>query len=516
MSFRPGSFAWLVAHDLRLGWRRFRSMFGKLRTTTVALIVGLCFAVFHLIAWPVAGWFASLQTMPGGARLYYPALASACLFVMPWLISQALTSATRALYSRGDLDLLFASPMPSRTILGAHAVATAIEALGSVAIFLVPIVNMNALIDGPHWLAVFPALVATALFATALGLCITLALFMIAGPRLTRVISQIAATIIGAGFVLALQAVHVLPAETRDSIVASIENPQAGSLFDRNGWLWLPVRAAAGETTDLLWWCAVSLAFFLATTVMLGNRFAQSAIRSASVAPKKVRERRMRDAKRFRANLGSSLRRKEWKLLARDPWLVSQILLQIIYTLPVAIVIWRSQGEDGNIGLSVAPAVVVIASQIAASLAWLAISSEDAAEFLATAPVAKAQIERRKLEAIALPLILFIAPPILGLAFFSLWTALVASIFCAAAGASTALLNLWHPKPGGRAQVLRRHSQSKLVGVMEHALSLLWAVGMVLAAVGSWLMLVPAAMALGLLWFNRPGSGKFTLAARAA
>ncbi len=516
MSFTPGSFAWLVTHDLRLGWRRFRGMFGKLRPATVALIIGGCFAAFHLIAWPVAGWFASLQTTPGGARLYYPALASACLFVMPWLISQALTSATRALYSRGDLDLLFASPMPSRTILAAHAVAIAIEALGSVAIFLVPIVNMNALIDGPHWLAVFPALVATALFATALGLCITLALFMLAGPRLTRVISQIAATVIGAGFVLALQAVHILPTETRDAIVASIDNPQAGSLFDRHSWLWLPVRAAAGEASDLILWCAIAIAFFLATTVMLGKSFAESAIRSANIAPRKVRERRMRDAKKFRASLGSSLRRKEWKLLARDPWLVSQIMLQIIYTLPVAIVIWRSQGDDGNIGLSVAPAIVVIASQIAASLAWLAISSEDAAEFLATAPVSKAQIERRKLEAIGLPLVLFLALPIIGLAFFSLWTAIVTSFFCAAAAGSTALLNLWHPKPGGRAQVLRRHSQSKLVGIMEHALSLLWAVAMVLAAVGSWLMVVPAAMALGLLWFNRPATGRFTLAAKAA
>ncbi len=518
MSFTQGSFAWLVAHDLRLGWRRFRGMFGSLRPRTIAIIIGLCLATFHVIAWPVAGWFASLGNSPDSARLYYPALASACLFIMPWLISQALTSSTRALYSRGDLDLLFASPMPSRTILAAHAVAIAIESLGSVAIFLVPIVNMNAIFDGPHWLAVFPALVASALFATALGLCLTLALFMLAGPRMTRVISQIAATAIGAGFVLALQIVHVLPEHMRDSIVSSIDAPEPGSLFDRHGLLWLPVRAAAGEISDLLLWCAVSVGFFLITAVLLGNNFAASAIRSANLAPKRVRERRGRVGKKFRASLGACLRMKEWRLLARDPWLVSQILLQIVYTLPVAIVIWRSQGDQGSIGLSVAPAIVVISSQIAASLAWLAISSEDASDFLNTAPVTKAQIERRKLEAIALPLVVFLAIPIAGLAYVSASTALVTAIFCAAAAASTALLNLWNPKPGSRAQVMRRHSQSKLVGIMEHSLSLCWAVAMVLAALGSMLALIPIALAFGLLWFNRPktASAKFSLTATAA
>ena len=244
---------------------------------------------------------------------------------MPWLISQALTNATRALYSRGDLDLLFASPMPSRHILAAHALSIAIESLGSVAVFLVPVVNMNALIGGPKWLAVYPALAASALFATAFGLCLTLALFVIAGPRLTRVISQVLATIIGAGFVLALQIIHVLPASIRDHIVASIDRPEAGSLFDRNGPLWLPVRAAAGEPVDLLLWCGLSLRFCVIATAMLGQKFAASAIQSANASPK-TRERRRR-MRLFRGGLARSLRAKEWRLLARDPWLVSQILL---------------------------------------------------------------------------------------------------------------------------------------------------------------------------------------------
>ena len=65
---------------------------------------------------------------------------------------------------------------------------------------------------------------------------------------------------------------------------------------------------------------------------------------------------------------------------------------------------------------------------------------------------------------------------------------------------------------------MRRHSQSKLVGIMEHSLSLCWAVAMVLAALGSMLALIPIALAFGLLWFNRPktASAKFSLTATAA
>jgi ABC-2 type transport system permease protein len=364
-------------------------------------------------------------------------------------------------------------------------------------------INAMALRGGAHWLAAFPALAAGALFATALGLCLTLGLFAIAGPRLTRVIAQVLATLIGAGFVLALQALNILPAHVREGIVARINAPASGLLFDRDGALWLPVRAALGSPVDLALWCAISVMFFAVAALALGRNFAMSTIRSAAVS-QRPRDRRKRRRSAFRVGLGASMRFKEWRMLARDPWLLSQIMLQIIYTLPVAVVVWRSQGGPDSIGISVAPAIVVIASQIAASLAWLAISSEDAPEFIATAPVTRREIERRKLEAIGLPLALFLAVPILGLAFYSVFVAALTALFCAAAAASTALLNLWHPMPGRRTQVLRRHSQSKLVGIVEHMLSLCWAVAMVLAGLGSAWTLLAIGAAVGLLWFNRP------------
>ena len=40
-----------------------------------------------------------------------------------------------------------------------------------------------------------------------------------------------------------------------------------------------------------------------------------------------------------------ALRHKEWTLLRRDPWLVSQTLMQILYLLPPALFLWRNFGD---------------------------------------------------------------------------------------------------------------------------------------------------------------------------
>ena len=216
------------------------------------------------------------------------------------------------------------------------------------------------------------------------------------------------------------------------------------------------------------------------------------------------REAPVRNRKtRFQPGVGAALRRKEWRLISRDPGLASQILLQIIYTTPISVVLWRAMGPNGSLALATAPALVAVASNVAASLAWLAISSEDAPEFLATAPVSRRDIERRKLEAIALPLIVIVALP---LAF--VWSAgfkagLVTTAYVAAAALAAALLNLWHPVPGRRGDILRRHGQSKLVAMMEHMLSLLWAVALALTAFASWSAIIPILCALFLLWTQR-------------
>ena len=48
----------------------------------------------------------------------------------------------------------------------------------------------------------------------------------------------------------------------------------------------------------------------------------------------------------------AALRRKEWLLLRRDPWLASQTLMQLLYLLPPGLMLWRAFGSSGRISLN--------------------------------------------------------------------------------------------------------------------------------------------------------------------
>ena len=81
------------------------------------------------------------------------------------------------------------------------------------------------------------------------------------------------------------------------------------------------------------------------------------------------------------------MRWKEFLLLRRDPWLVSQTLMQLLYLVPPGLMLWRSFADRSTAMVLIAPVLVMAAGQLAGGLAWLTISGEDAADLVATAPL---------------------------------------------------------------------------------------------------------------------------------
>jgi ABC-2 type transport system permease protein len=509
---RPGSFAWLAAHDLRQSWRSFDAALGGLTRVKAALLVGAVLAV-HAVFW----WALRLSGPDGDvARDAWlsPYIALGIVFVLPGIVVQAMTAAARALHSHGDLELMFASPVSARAVLGARALSIAISAIAWFAILLFPLADVNALAGRLHWLAIYPALVACGLFGAGIGIGLALAFVSAVGPRRARLVSQIAATIVGASFVLAVQGYAMAPAGSRASLMQAMQSPIDNQWLDWRGWLLLPARAATGEAQALGLWMIVAIAVFAVATFALGKSFASAAISSAAAGAftPATGERKERA---FRGSLGATLRSKERRLILRDPWLISQIVLQLIYMLPISFILWRNGGATGAPGIVFTPLIVVVGAQLAGSLAWLALSAEDAPDLLRAAPVSAAQIERHKIQAILAPVALLLGAPIIALAFVSPWSGLCAALFTLGAGVSTALLNLWRQSPSRRGLVLRRHSQSKFVGMIEHLLSIVWAVGAVIAVIGSWSALVPVALACFILWLSRSRSRRVSLPANA-
>jgi ABC-2 type transport system permease protein len=498
MKLRPGSFWWLVAHDLRIEWRQFLTMFNTSSRWVTIVLCAMGLLVLHLVASLAVDWLRPYLAPGSGDTNGLSPIDIAVVCILAWMISQGVLGTSRMLYDRGDLDLLMSSPLPVARVFATRVLALAISSFGSAGLLVLPVANSGTLLAGPSWLAFYPVLAALALGGTAFGAAIAMGLFCLFGPRRARLISQLSAAFLAGSFVLSVQVAALLPMATHDALVAAA---RASGLA---GILALPVAATRGVPVAVLILTASSVAMFTAVVCLLANVFAHASVSAVDGTGQSGSARGERRRVRFRTGAGASLRTKEWRLLARDPGLFAQLSLQIIYTLPVAVLLLK--GNNGfSLALGLAPVIVVVAVQISSSLAWIVVSAEDAPELIAAAPVTRGEVERGKLSALALPVVSILAAPLAGLALHSWHAALVTAAFAAMGAASGAALNLWHPMPGKRRGMLRRHSQSKIVALIEHFLAMLWAVAVVLGLLGSTLAVVPMIVAFAVLLGARRG-----------
>src|SRR5262249_24512688 len=116
--------------------------------------------------------------------------------------------------------------------------------------------------------------------------------------------------------------------------------PDAGSAF------WLPARAALGDWHALLFVVAASGLLFAAVVARCAPRMADYVLAATSASH--ATPRNDVPVRAFRVGPASSaLRLKERKLLLRDPWLISQSMMQLLYLIPPAMLLWGGFG-NGN------------------------------------------------------------------------------------------------------------------------------------------------------------------------
>ncbi len=201
------------------------------------------------------------------------------------------------------------------------------------------------------------------------------------------------------------------------------------------------------------------------------------------------------------------LRQKEWTLLRRDPWLISQTLMQILYLLPPAILLWITF-RDGNAAYVVLiPVVVMAAGQLAGGLAWLSISGEDAPDLVATAPIASTRIVWAKVEAVIGMIALLFSPLIAMLLFDSLFAAFICALGILLSAAAATLIQLCFRVQARRSQFRRRQTSSRIATFAEAFSSIAWAATAGVAADGTWYATFPALAGLAILggvWLIRP------------
>jgi ABC-2 type transport system permease protein len=481
----PGSTLWLLSHEMRLYWRNFRAgRAGKGARGLISLgVVGAMLVT--------GGVFLALglhdrQIPFNPISVSIAALATGVIFTL--MLSQTLGASSEALYDRGDLDLLFSSPMGPAKVLFVRSLGVAGGVITIFLIVITPLLLPAVIYGHPGWIGVFGVLGALALASTAVGLLLAMALFALIGPRRTRTVAQVMAALVGAGFFLVSQTRTILGAQKSNSLFGEITRlahegrlhpPPAVSVF---------LRAMLGEPLPLLTLLLGSAALFALAAAALGRRFSDAAAATqGKTGARPVRASRGSARRGFAAGPFLATLRKELLLIGRDAALLSQVLLRVLYLIPTALVLSRNAAHGAAAALAGGSGVVVfLAGQVAGSLAWITLSAEEAPDLLAVSPASIATLRRAKLAAALIPVAILLALPIAALAWFAPVAAVWTIVGAGLAAWSSGLINVWHQRLGKRSDFKRRAGASWMATIAEMLVSALLAGATGIAVAGFW------------------------------
>jgi ABC-2 type transport system permease protein len=495
----PGTLAWFAHHELRLASRDTLSMMtaGRRERERRIAIGVIVFVVFmHVVA-----YFALGNVGTGGLR---PDLASLIVITASILLSgsamlsQAMENVTRTFYTRSDLELILSSPTSATRLFAVRIGAIGLSVSAMSLLLVGPFVDVLAWRHGAGWLAAYGVIVAVSLVATALAVVLTALLFQTVGAKRARLVAQIAAAVIGGMFVIGLQLAAMFSTGTL-SRLAFLRSPTVlahapviSSVF------WWPARAVLGDGLAFVAVLIVNVALFLIATAIYAPRFANYVVAAASISRSPRREQHILWAFRVQSPT-ASLRRKEWLLLMRDPWLMSQSLMQLLYLLPPTVLLWQSFAFGGRAAIVVVPVIIMAAGQLAGGLAWLTISGEDAPDLVLTAPIARRGILRAKIEAVLGCIAVVFSPFVFGLLIYAPAFAAIAAAGVVVSALSAALIQQWFRSQAKRSQFRRRHTSSRIATFSEAFSSITWAATGSVAVAGSWFAIAVGLLAIGLL-----------------
>ncbi|WP_244465654.1 permease [Devosia chinhatensis] len=411
---------WFARHEFRLAWRDGLAMLtGGKRTRLLGWVFG-GLAVYGFITF--IAWFAVRPWVLAGARIdAQTLLVVSGMGLLFWAVtlSQALEAVTRVYYTRSDLDLILSSPTPSAAVFAVRGLAVFASTFALAVLLVSPLILSLLLQHTWRWLSAYLLLAALAALSVAIAMAITRLLFQLTGPRRTRLLAQIIAGLVGAGFVIGVQAAAILSHDGLSRLAFFQSEAVLAAAPPPSHPIWLPARAAMGDIGAAIALLTISALILAGTIALVAPSYARLATSAAGLSH--VRSQRRTSGRAFAATTQrQALRRKEWKLLQRDPWLLSQTLMQLLYLVPPALLLWVNFGSNSDSLFIIVPVLVMASGQLAGGLAWLAISGEDAHDLVATAPLPASTILRAKVESV-LAVIAIVLVPILLLLGLASW-----------------------------------------------------------------------------------------------
>lgn len=493
-----GSLAWFAHHELRLSWRDFARMMHATRSIkSVAAIVAFV-VLMHVIAYAVVGRFADIADMAEKTDLVV--ITAGAFLTWLLLLSQGIESATRVLYTRSDLDVIMSSPIDVSRVVRVRLAAVALTVTLMAALITLPFVDVLVWIGGVRWLSALGTIVAGGLSASAFAIALTMLLFRLIGEARTRLVAQIVAAVVGAGFVIGLQIVAVTSYDTMSRMAALTSDLALSFAPESDSQWWLAARAITGDAGAMSVLLLASVVLLGGAIAWLGPQFgaATGSASGRAAVNRTQRQRPFRNTSRQHALL-----RKELRLLRRDPWLLSQTLMQILYLLPPAVMLWHGFGTSAGLAVVLPPVLVMAAGQLAGGLAWLTVSGEEAPDLVESAPIAPSRIVMAKVETVLLVIALVFAPLVAAIFFLSPLVAGITALGIVTASASATAIQFWFRVRAKRSQFRRRQTASRVATFAEAFSSIGWAATAGVVLVYPIAGAITAALTLGLLFAAR-------------
>ncbi len=484
----PGTLPWLLRHDLRVAWREFTA------TSTPGSLIAtgaILFALVHLALWFMAQGLRGSLTPLHPAAIY---VAVALLLVAtPLMLALAMSRSVQALFERGDMDLLASSPLSSRVIFAGRVLGVALTVCLMSSIFLLPIAHVGVMVGVPQLLGLYPTVAALSLAVASVGMILTVWLVRVFGARRARVLAQVVGSLAGGGFFMLAMIPNLLGNNWLDSLAANMANIvplfEAGGPLAPESLLWFPARALFFDPLSLLLALGGSALVFWLTTRFLHRAFMTGTLEPTTA----VRSRRPSSQGHYRFRQGTRLVMllKEWKLILRDPYLVSQTLLQVIYFIPMAVIIWRPATDSSpfsNLEGLLGAGAVLLAGTFSATLARICLAGEEAPDLLRASPVPSAEVHRIKLTAAVLPSIVLVLPLVIGLVSLNAWLALLMALIALASAIASSLIRLWNPIRVRRSDLFKRarNQGDTILNLIEGVVPVGLGLGAYGLSVGQW------------------------------
>lgn len=481
MRLKVGTLPWLLWHELQLWWRELR---GKWLIVAGALI----FSVVLILL--VTVWMAVFSTNPGLRTTWSSITQSDAalwtavviwIFMFLYLFPLAMGQSVIALFDRGDLDLLVASPMSSQVIFASRLLSVAIELFLGLCLFAVPISFFLLLSGLFQLLGIFPALMGLTLSTASLAMLLTLWLVKLFGARRARTIAQVLTLVLTAIVFIAAQAPNLFQRSDPRGFsnwLAQMQPWFGGSgLLGAGSWLWFPARAMFFDLPSVLLTGLVSGGLAWLTVETLHRSFIDGTQQSVTLK----QSRRPVQETRFTSGLNQIVLLKEWRVIGRNPYLLSQTFLSIVFLIPLLFVLWRNDRGSAIASLStvVTSAGVLIGCNLASTMTLICLSGEEAPDLLKSAPVVGTQLRRLKLLAALIPVWLVLSPLFVILLLKGEAWVLPLLVFVGAT-TCTATLRLWNSKPISLAGLIARRRQNPssdvVLGLLEGVDVVAWIV----------------------------------------